>query len=99
MHLFEPIAYQFERFTEAFFERALQLFVYGGAHLVDLLRIVLLQLLQTKIDDRTNTLQRGRQFFTLTLSRRRVFLAATRHFLEHDSLSALVRALQHFDFS
>jgi hypothetical protein len=60
MHLLKAIAHQFKRFAEAFFQRALQFFIHSGPHSVDLLRVVLLQLLQAQIDDRSHAFERLR---------------------------------------
>jgi hypothetical protein len=57
MHLFESIAHQLERFAKTPLQRALQFFVYRRPHLVDLICIVLLQLLQPKIDSRPHVFE------------------------------------------
>ena len=69
MNLFDPIAHQLERFAQSFLERALQFLVNRGAHFFDLLRVVLLQLLETQIHHRAQALEsrfiRFRQFARL----------------------------------
>ena len=67
MHLLKSIAHQLERFPEAFLQCALQFFIDGRAHLVDLLCIVLLQLSQSMIDNRAHAFEGFRQFFALIL--------------------------------
>ena len=57
VHALEAIAHQLERFAQAFLERALQFLVDRRAHLVDLLRVVFLQLFQAQIDDRAQAFE------------------------------------------
>ena len=44
MHLLQPFGYVHERFPETAFESPLKLLVHGRAHLVKLLRVVILNL-------------------------------------------------------
>lgn len=81
MHLFEPLTHELEGFTEPFLKCPLQFFVNGGAHLFDLLRVVLLQFLQAKIDNRTNALERFAQLLALAFRNRRALFAVARKFI------------------
>jgi hypothetical protein len=59
MHLLEPITDQLKGFAQPLLERALQLFVDGCTHLIDLLCVVVLQLPQSNIHNRSNAFQRS----------------------------------------
>ena len=59
MHLLQPITDQLEGFAQPLLERALQLFVDGRAHLVDLFCVVVLQLPQSNIDNGPDAFQRS----------------------------------------
>src|SRR5438552_4973825 len=92
MHLLQPVAHQLERFAKAFFECALQFFVDGGPHLVDLFRVVLLQLSQSNVDSRSHTFERPGQFFPLIFRGRACFLAIAGKFIAQ-------AAIDHFQSS
>ena len=81
MHLFEPLAHQLERFAEPLLECALQFLVNGCAHLVDLLRVVLLELFQTQIDRRSHLVYRSAQFLALRLGCDAGLLPVSREFV------------------
>ena len=57
MHLLEPLADQLERFAEALFERGVQLFVDGAAHLLELAGIVGLDCGQPALDGHFQALE------------------------------------------
>ena len=50
MHLLEPVGDLLERFAQPRFECGLQLFVDGGAHFVELLRVLVAQAVQLALD-------------------------------------------------
>jgi hypothetical protein len=97
MHLLKSVADQFKRFAQPFLQCALQFLVNRRAHLVDLLRVVFLQLLQPKIDNRTDAFERLGQLFALILRRCACFFAIARKFIAQPAIDR-VQSFHQFRF-
>jgi hypothetical protein len=54
-------------------------------------------LLQPQVDNPAHTFERSRQFATLRFGRVRILLAAPRHLLANQSLTAFLRAFEKFE--
>ena len=57
VHLIQPIGHELERLAEARFERLLQLLVDGGAHLVELFRVLVAQRVESLLERRADRLE------------------------------------------
>jgi hypothetical protein len=98
MHLFEPVAHEFERFAEPFFEGSVQFLVNGGSHPLDLLRVIFLQLLQAQVDDSADIFKRSGQFFALRFRGAGTFLAITGHLFAQHPFATFMSALEQVNF-
>ena len=98
MHLFESVAHEFKRFAEPFFEGSVQFLVNGGAHPLDLLRVVFLQLLQAQVDDSADIFKRSSQFFALRFRGVGTFLAIASHLFAQHPFATFMSALEQVNF-